>query len=199
MFLYRHQRHAYFDDNSGPQLDSVRFSCPLDRIDLVGADPFVNAVTRISLNMSLVHSDEIGESVDLLGPQILQMGVLKPEPLVSLLEHSTVAARHRLNIDMSKSPIFLDFGPFSWSEKEVKSTTTCSDIEKRGQANVPAHQSTTLLWRSLSSLVVSITATNYDHSLPCLHGLFNSVFWLFGHSTSPHRFLEQRLDALRPS
>jgi hypothetical protein len=199
MFLYRHQRQAYFDDISGPQLDSVRFSCPLDRIDLVGSDSFVNAITRISLKISLVHSDEIGENVDLLGPQILHMGVLKAEPLVSLLEHSTAAARHRLNMDMSKLPIFLDLGPFSWSEKEIKSTATCSDIEKRGQANAPAHQSTTLLWRSLSSPLVLIAATNYDRSLPCLHGLCNPVFWLFGYCTSPHRFLEQRLDALQPS
>ena len=199
MFLYRHQRQAYFDDISGPQLDSVRFSCPLDRIDLVGSDSFVNAITRISLNISLVDSDEIGENDDLLGPQILHVGVLKAEPLVSLLEHSTAAARHRLNMDMSKSPIFLDLGPFVLSEKEVKSTTTCSDIEKRGQADAPAHQSTTLLWRSLSFLLVLITATNCDHSLPCFHGLCDPVLWLFGYCTSPHRFLEQRLDALRPS
>ncbi|KAF8743908.1 hypothetical protein AX14_013965 [Amanita brunnescens Koide BX004] len=142
MFLYRHQRQAYLD-SSGP--DSVRFSFPLDRIDLVSSDSFVNAMTRISFNLSLVQSDEIGENVDLLGPQILQIGVLKREPLVSLLEHSIAAARHRLNTDMSKSPIFLDLGPLSWSENEIKSTAT-SDVEKRGQANVPVHQSTTLLW-----------------------------------------------------
>lgn len=154
MFLYRHQRQAYFDV-SGPQLDSVRFSCPLDRIDLVGSDPFVNAITRISLNISLVRSDEIGDNVDLLGPQMLHIGVLKPEPLVSLLDQSTATARHRLNMDMANSPIFLDLGPFSWSEKEVKSTATCSDIEKRGQAVVPAQESTTLLWRSLSSACIT--------------------------------------------
>ena len=195
MFLYRHQRQAYLD-SSGP--DSVRFSFPLDRIDLVSSDSFVNAMTRISFNLSLVQSDEIGENVDLLGPQILQIGVLKREPLVSLLEHSIAAARHRLNTDMSKSPIFLDLGPLSWSENEIKSTAT-SDVEKRGQANVPVHQSTTLLWCSLSSPLMSDIATNYDYSLPCLHVLCNPVFRLVGHSSSPHRFLEQRLDALRPS
>src|SRR6266576_548192 len=151
MFLYRHQRQAYLD-SSDSKASSVRFSCPLERIDLVSSDPFRSAMTRISFNISLVHTDDIGKNVDLLGPQILQIGVLKPEPLISLLERSVTAARHRLNVDMSKSPVFLDLGPLLWSEQEVKSTTTCSDIEKRGEAKVSASQDTALLWCSFFCL-----------------------------------------------
>ncbi len=142
---------AYLD-SSDSKASSVRFSCPLERIDLVSSDPFRSAMTRISFNISLVHTDDIGKNVDLLGPQILQIGVLKPEPLISLLERSVTAARHRLNVDMSKSPVFLDLGPLLWSEQEVKSTTTCSDIEKRGEAKVSASQDTALLWCSFFCL-----------------------------------------------
>jgi hypothetical protein len=151
MFLYRHQRQAYLD-SSDSKASSVRFSCPLDRIDLVSSDPFRGAMTRISFNISLVHTDDIGKNVDLLGPQILQIGVLKPEPLISLLERSVTAARHRLSMDMSKSPVFLDLGPLLWGEQEVKSTATCSDIKKRGEANISASQDTALLWCSFFCL-----------------------------------------------
>ena len=144
MFLYRHQRQTHLG-SSDSKATSVRFSCPLDRIDLVSSDPFGSAITRISFNISLVHTDDVGNNVDLLGPQILQIGVLKPEPLISLLDRSVTAARHRLNVNMTKSPVFLDLGPLWWPEQEVKGTVNCSDIEKRG---VAASQDTTLLWCS---------------------------------------------------
>ncbi|KAK2465241.1 hypothetical protein APHAL10511_002595 [Amanita phalloides] len=162
LFLYRHQRRTSID-SSNAQPNSVRISCPLDRIDLINSDPLVDVLTRLSLNISLVSSDITSDKTHPLGAQVLQIGicVLRAEALSIQLERSIAAAKHRLDVDMSKSPIFIDLGPISWAEQEVKQTANCSDLATRpAQAN----QSQSLLWfcsaqasRSSGHLVIAPT------------------------------------------
>ncbi|KAF8635973.1 hypothetical protein AX15_000137 [Amanita polypyramis BW_CC] len=145
LFLYRHQRRAFMD-NSECQVRSIRLSFPLDRIDMINSDPILDVLTRISLHVSFMPSDITTEEGNLLGAQILQFGVLRSDPLVSQLGRSIAAAKHHLNVDMSKSPLFMDLGPCSISEQEVRSTVTCSDLATKRGTNVRPSETESILW-----------------------------------------------------
>ena len=198
LFIYSHQRRtSTTTDNSECQVHSIRLSFPLDRIDLMNCNPLMGVLTCISLHISFIRSDVTTEEGGLLGARILRFGVLTSDPLVSQLGRSITAAKHRLNVEMSKSPLFLDLGLCSLSEQEIRSTVTCSDLETRRETKVPTSGKESILWRPLLILFMPKSLIYYDCSMSRLYILCTPVFWIPGSNTSTHRFLGQRPDSMQ--
>ncbi|KAF8631804.1 hypothetical protein AX17_005019 [Amanita inopinata Kibby_2008] len=173
LFLYRHHRREFLNGEESQEEPGIRINCPLDRIQLYNSSTFLDYLTLISLHIQFISSDVCPGTTKPIGPYDIQVALLKSEPIVSQLGYLITAAKQRLNGRISRSPIFLDLGPFSISKQQVRHSTTCSELAERKKDNAQEPKQVAELWFCPAHILPAILCHGYFVITPACIGFWN--------------------------
>lgn len=173
LYLYRHGRRQALGGDSSDELNGVRLSIPLSRIDRMEEARCLTFTYLLSIYVPFTSYDTHSHQAEKI-----QFVTLQPDDAWKKLQQYIDAAKER-QLSAVPSDVVVDFGPLSFLEKEDHIQE--ADVEKGKETAIRrvlalGHEAT--LWISRARIHRSITSAGYFVVSPNFVGFWSKTFAL---------------------